>query len=108
MSYALGFDTLTFSQRLSEILESDYGDFMRAANVYLNHLRAQLCALNDKNLNQRLDQMQMCLQFCPNWDVESTRELLRKDTVYLDDLLHGHNQDWESPTASFNFLKTNV
>ncbi len=96
MRYPIGFDTKTFSKSVSEIIEYDYGDFMRPANLYLNQLRNELTLLSDKNINRRLDKMQMYLQFTPNWDIESTREMLSKDTKYLDDLLFGHNQDWES------------
>ena len=92
----MGFDTKAFTKNISNILEWDYGDFMRSANVHLNHLRNELHVLNDKNIDGRLDVMQMYLQFNPNWDIDSTRKMLAKDTLYIDDLLHGHNQDWES------------
>lgn len=104
MRYELGFDTIVFRKNLSQILEYDYGDFMRSANVYLNKLRAELHVINDKNIDCRLDRMQMYLVFTPNWDIELTRKLLAKDTKYIDDLLLGHNQDWESASSSFNFL----
>jgi hypothetical protein len=106
MRYALGFDTYAFRQEVSEIFEDDYGNFMRAANKCLRHLQNELHVLKDKNIDRRLYKMKMYLLFNPNWDIESTRELLAADTKYLDDLLQGHNQDWESASSSYNFVES--
>lgn len=106
MRYALGFDTQMFSKNISEILECDYGDFMRAANGYLNNLRDELHALRDENIDRKLDEMQIYLQFTPTWDIELTKKLLRQDTKYLNELLHAHEQDWESESLKFNFLNS--
>lgn len=100
----MGFDTCDFKKNISEILQHDYGDFMRTANLYLNDLRNILEILFDKNINTRLDSMQIYLQFSPNWDVESTRVQLFTDTQYIDDLLMGHSQDWESANLKFDTI----
>jgi hypothetical protein len=106
MRYALGFDTKIFSKNISQIIEHDYGDFMRAANVYLNNLSDELKILHDKDIDQRLDKMQMYLQFNPNWNIESTREMLKKDTKFLDDLLHGHDQDSDSASTNIGLMNS--
>jgi hypothetical protein len=93
---AIGFDTQTFRRSVSDISEYDYGDFMRSASPHLMDLRNELHLLSDKNIDRRINKMQNYLVFTPNWDVESTREHLEVDTKYLDELLQGHNQDWES------------
>lgn len=108
MSHILAFDTLAFRKSVSEISEYDDGDFRRAANVYLSSLRDELYILNDKFIDQRLDKMQMYLQFAPNWNVGTIKDMLTKDTNYLDDLLHGHSQDWESASSSLNFWISNT
>jgi hypothetical protein len=84
---------------ISEILsieESDYGDFMRLANLYLNQLRKDLSIYYDKNINKKIDEMQIYLQFTPKWEVESTRKRVLADANYLKELITAHNQDWES------------
>jgi hypothetical protein len=48
--------------------------------------------------------MQIYLQFIPDCDVELTRKKLSSDIQFLDDILHGHDQDWESASSTFNFL----
>lgn len=88
--------TQEFKKNINQINEYDYGDFMRSANVYLNHLSAQLSYRNDPSINEKIDQMKNYLQYTPNWDVDSTREKLNSDLQYIDELLQGHEQDWES------------
>jgi len=92
----MNFDTKKFSSEISDILENDYGDFMRPANFYLNVLRCDLKLIDDFHINQKINQMQYYLQFSPNWNIESTRKLLARDICYINDLLLGHKQDWES------------
>jgi len=69
---------------------------MRLANLYLNTLRDELRPLKDENINKKLSEMQMYLQFAPNWDVETSKNKLLKDAEYIEDLLYAHVQDWES------------
>ena len=101
MQNQLGFDTCEFNNGVSNILENDYGDFMRSANIRLNRLKEELCVLKDANIDLKLSEMQTYLQFKPNWDIESTRQKLAEDIKYLDEVLAGHFQDWESvaPTS---------
>ena len=85
-----------FIIKTSSLTGSDYGDFMRSENVYLNQLIKHLIILEDKNINSKLAEMQTYLQFMPNWDISSTRDKLLSDAHYLEELLQGHLQDWES------------
>lgn len=87
MRHDLSSETRVFRKNVSSILEHDYGDFMRAANVYLNQLRSDLRILNDRAVNDKLDQMQIYLQFRPSWEVEPTRELLLRDAEHLEEML---------------------
>jgi hypothetical protein len=83
-----------FTQDVSSILQYDYGDFMRSANTYLNHLRDVLSSLGDAEINKKIDDMQSYLQFSPNWDdVEGTRAKLLRDAHYLDEVLAAHQGD---------------
>ena len=86
-----------FVKRTKSISDSEYGDFMRTENVYLNHLIRELNPLvDDRNINRRLVEMQTYLQFTPNWDVSLTKEKLLEDAQYIDELMNAHRQDWES------------
>lgn len=86
-----------FVKRTKSISDSEYGDFMRTENVYLNHLIRELNPLvDDRNINRRLVEMQTYLQFTPNWDVNLTKEKLLEDAQYIDELMNAHRQDWES------------
>ncbi|MCK6598593.1 MAG: hypothetical protein L6Q37_09540 [Bdellovibrionaceae bacterium] len=86
-----------FVKRTKSISDSEYGDFMRTENVYLNHLIRELDPLvDDRDINRRLVEMQTYLQFTPNWDVNLTKEKLLEDAQYIDELMNAHRQDWES------------
>ena len=77
-----------FRKNISEIHENDYGDFMRAANVYLNEMRTGLKDLKKRRIHVRLDQMQVYLQFKPNGNIKLTKEMLFNDTNSIEELLH--------------------
>lgn len=72
-----------FIDRIQNLNESDYGDFMREANLYLLDLEESLCSTNERCLSKLYD-MQMYTQFYPNWDVESTRKRLLADARQLE------------------------
>ncbi len=91
-----------FVRNISSILEYDYGDFMRFANVYLNRLSAELKTLGDKDIDQKMAQMKMYIQYVPNWDVELTRKKVMRDSLYLRDILRAHLQDWESDIGAIS------
>lgn len=85
-----------FTDNVSAILEPDYGDFMRVANTYLLQMKEGLQVFHDRKINQRISEMQIYLQFNPSWNVEPTREKLLRDAQFLDDLVKGQPQRWES------------
>ena len=76
-----------FSTDIANIYNTDYGDFMRTANTYLNHLRDDLSENGGARAHQKLNEMQMYLQFTPNWEIESSREKLLRDAKSIDALL---------------------
>lgn len=96
MKETLGFDTTMFNKKISEILDIDNFHFMKTATFQFQILREELRILSDKNINCRLNKMELYLKVYPYSNWELTRLLLKKDTRYLDELLHGHDQDWES------------
>lgn len=98
-------ETARFRNDLLELNKVDYGDFMRAANGYLIELRDSLTIVGDISIGRRLDRMQLYLQFDPSWQVDSTTKKLLGDTQYIDDLLQGHKQDWESDPERLRFVK---
>lgn len=79
-----------FVNQVNSINEHDYGDFMRAANTYLNEFRLSCDRSGFFDLGNQFSKMQLYLQFVPNWDVNSTRTKLLVDAEYLNDLLVAH------------------
>ncbi len=69
---------------------------MRQANVYLNELRDDCHKQGARDTDSKINQMQLYLQFVPNWNVDQTFAKLLNDASYVDDLLKGHWQDWEA------------
>jgi hypothetical protein len=70
-----------FIQEASKVEEYDYGDCMREWNRELLYLKAHLQPLKeDPWLAEKLNDMQMYIQFVPNWDVDSTKERILKDS----------------------------
>lgn len=63
-----------FIQKVKTLDDHDYGDFMRKANFYLILMQEEMsheqAVLNEK----KIEDIQLFLQFYPNWDVESTRQ----------------------------------
>lgn len=104
MRYPFGFDTNDFRREVRGLLEHDYGDFMRAANHSLNRLREERQVLGDHNIERRLNRMRTYLLYSPSWDITETRKKLDRDAQYLEDILQGHDQDWESASSTFNVL----
>lgn len=74
-----------FIDRIQTLEESDYGDFMREANLYLLDLEESLNSLVvDEVCLSKLYDMQIYTQFYPNWDIESTRKRLLADARQLE------------------------
>lgn len=85
----------SFVNDLKSIEDSDYGDFMRKANSYLNVLEQDLIPL-DMDVRAKLFEMKLYLQYLPSVNTEGIRELIIRDARYINDLLLAHKQDWES------------
>ncbi|GIL17275.1 MAG: hypothetical protein BroJett040_10260 [Oligoflexia bacterium] len=92
----MNLNTEKFVHDVSTTFELDYGDFMRKANGYLSHLRQELAPLNDQSINNKIREMQRYLLYNPSGNVNATLDKLITDAKYIEDLLHGHDQDWES------------
>ena len=98
----MNFATDVFRQRVASVDEYDYGDFMRTTNFYLNEMRQDLSILQDRAINRKLAEMQGYLQFNPNWSIRITRMMLANDVRFIDELVRGHEQDWESESFYHN------
>ena len=72
-----------FTEQITNLNESDYGDFMRSINLYLCDLLANPGA-KDPRLHEKLHEIQAYIQFLPNWDIESTRARLLADCHELN------------------------
>lgn len=83
-------DIEQFINDVKSIDDFDYGDFMRRANLYLNHLRENLDP-TEPRIKDKLNEMQKYLQFISSWDVEPTRRKIIADAMSIDDMLaHGN------------------
>lgn len=85
-----------FIHQVQKINDEDYGDFMIATNNHLLDLKHELDRLPYEDIHKKAFELQIHIQFCPNWIIKSTRELILEDMEYIDELLAGHKQDWES------------
>jgi hypothetical protein len=80
-----------FIREIKGIRESDYGDFMRSSNLYLNELQGRLEESHFPVPYRKIEDIKAYLQYCPNWDVDSTQSRLIHDATELDkdlDQLH--------------------
>jgi hypothetical protein len=81
-----------FINKVSHINDPDYGDFMRKANAYLLEMKKELSPFPDHASHDMVDVMQSHIQFDPNGNVESTREMVLKEANDLaEHLEHVHN-----------------
>lgn len=85
----MGSPYIYFMEEINSIVETDYGDFMRKANSYLDKLKALPSAITSVEISKMLDQMQDYLQFNSNWDITTTKEKLLQDA---DKLIHLESQ----------------
>ncbi len=85
-----------FVSDVTFIQSNDYGDFMRQTNLYLNELDQELKRLPYKDIHEKIAEMKNYTQYHPTWNLEPTLKKILSDAHYIDSLLHGHKQDWES------------
>ena len=74
-----------FLAKIDEDGESEYGDFMRRANLYLVDLQDAIGWMSVP-VRCRLYHMQDYVQFRSSWDLDSTRTHLRSDALALQNL----------------------
>ena len=86
----MGSPFIHFLEELNAITETDYGDFMRKANAYLNHLKENEIAKNSTEISEKIDNMQNYVQFHPSWELESTKAKILQDA---DRLVHLESQN---------------
>jgi hypothetical protein len=63
-----------FINEVSDIDETDYGDFMRKANHGLVILMEKIYDSSTPVVKKLLDELKYHIDYMPNWDVDSTRE----------------------------------
>lgn len=78
-----------FLKQIKSIDDTDYGDFMRRANLYLNELQEEEPSALNPVIADRIEAMKNYIQYHPNWDIESTRRNIEIDTenlIFLDSI----------------------
>ena len=63
-----------FSNEISQIDDTDYGDYMRKVNHALLLLKDKIYDESTSDVKESLDELQYTIQFHPNWDILSTRK----------------------------------
>ena len=77
-------------EEVNTMVETDYGDFMRKVNSYLENLKDDENAVHSPDISEKISEMQEYLQFHPNWNIPSTREKILHDA---DQLIHLESQN---------------
>lgn len=78
-----------FLKQIKSIDDTDYGDFMRRANLYINELQEDSATVANPIIADRIEAMKQYVQYHPNWDIESTREYIETDAenlIFLDSI----------------------
>tara|TARA_B100001248_G_C27398264_1_gene467495 strand:- start:4886 stop:5134 length:249 start_codon:yes stop_codon:yes gene_type:complete len=60
-----------FIKKVRAITDTDYGDFMRKSNLYLNNLIAAEPSLNDKQ-KKTLYEIKQSIQYSPSRNIDET------------------------------------
>jgi len=76
-----------FLREVISIDDSDYGDFMRKANLHFNVLQQALWPLANDSIKMKLSEMHDYIQYEPNWDIPSTEEKIQADGSVLKNLI---------------------
>ena len=76
-----------FVEKIVSDTDSDYGDFMRRANLYLLELRDECRRLGHAELESKFREMQNYVQFSPIWWSKPVRQRLMLDAAYIDRFL---------------------
>lgn len=77
-------------EEVNTMVETDYGDFMRKVNSYLEHLKQDENVVHSPEIDEKIDEMKEYIQYHPNWDVPTTREKILHDADELINL-ESHN-----------------
>lgn len=85
----------------NNILEADYGDYMRQANFHLNNLKEEMERLPYEDVLNQVIASQQHLLYESNGEISQTHQRLVKDIEVAEQLLAAHKQDWESKVPTF-------
>lgn len=78
-----------FIHEIKSIDDLDYGDFMRKANAYLLEFKDHVPhrSREKSSIDRKIEEIQLYLQYYPNWEIESTRERLLSDAEVIDRMI---------------------
>lgn len=87
-----------FLKEVMAIDDTDYGDFMRKANLYFNHLQEVLWPWANDEIKMKLAEMHDYIQYEPSWDIPSTAQKILRDARLLKQLLSEQpGEEWTAP-----------
>jgi hypothetical protein len=75
-----------FAGRVANIIEPDYGDWMRRTNAYLLELEEELVDASP-DIWETLDEIQRFIQYNPDWDVHRAAKMVVSMAIDLRDRL---------------------
>ena len=85
-----------FFNHANDILEADYGDYMRQANFHLNNLKEEMERLPYEDVLCQVIATQHHLLYQSSGRISLTHRRLIDDVKVAEQLLAAHQQDWES------------
>lgn len=86
----------TFVHNISNLKEADYQSFQKAIRENLSRLAKDLPYVDDERINQRLKSMRGYLDSSTTDGFQKIIEKLSLDAHYIDQILSGIRQLWES------------
>lgn len=98
----------TFAARIAGAIDSDYGDWMREANVAWRELQAVLAPTATPSIENKMALMHDFIQYNPNWKPIETcraalivaRDIHRELGAHADLDLHRYGIGWTEPETA--------
>lgn len=88
-----------FNGRISSISDSEYGDWMRRANMYWWHLVESLHGEEDANIRRTLEEIHRVIQYNPDFSILETSRKVIALSQKIERLLGGEASLEDMPVA---------
>jgi hypothetical protein len=82
--------------QIKQIHSSNNTDFFNQAKKIINSIELQMIRLPFDDINKKVHELKNFYKINQHLSVQQSKMKIEKDIKYINDLLLGHNQDWES------------